>query len=175
MASAVLVSSVFVGLAPADRASAQAATVRCVIQENRLPASGTVALMSGDTQIASGTCSRGIEVEPGTYTAVIQLSGALDRPSKEKSVTVAAGETKLVRVDFRTGMLEVRIEAKTRGGTGMAIVFRDGKKIGTLGNAVAVHLSTGTYDVVVRYAGQEQRFEKTRLRAGQHRVLRARF
>jgi len=102
------------------------------------------------------------------------LDGTLDNPSKSVNVEVVAGKTAPVAVDFQTGVLEVRIEAKGQSGTGIVTVNRDGKRIGTLGSGVGGRLSAGEYEVVVRLGGQERRYSVD-LRPGQRRLVRAQF
>jgi hypothetical protein len=104
----------------------------------------------------------------------VRLDGTLDNPSKSVDVEVAPGKTAPVTVDFQTGVLEVRIEAKGQRGTGIVTVNRKGERIGTLGSGVGARLSAGSYEVVVRLGGQEQRYSVD-LRAGQRRLVRAQF
>ena len=121
-----------------------------------------------------GSCGPPISVRAGKWQATVRLAGALDHPSKRLEVDVVAGRTSPVRVDFPTGVLRVRIEAKGRSGTGVVTIRRGSRRIGTLGAGVAASLSAGTYDVVVRYAGKEKRY-RVELRPGQSRLVRARF
>jgi hypothetical protein len=102
------------------------------------------------------------------------LDGTLDNPSKTTEVEVVAGKTAPVTIDFQTGVLEVRIEAKGQRGTGMVTVNRGSDRIGTLGSGVAARLSAGSYEVVVRLGGQERRYTVD-LRPGQRRLVRAQF
>ncbi len=124
--------------------------------------------------MGSASCGAALSVPAGPATAIIRLEGALDNPSQTKAIQVAAGKTTSVAVNFETGALEVRIEAKGGRGTGIVTVNRGSKRIGTLGSGVAARLSAGTYEVVVRLGGQERRYSVD-LRAGQHRVVRAQF
>ena len=100
-----------------------------------------------------------------------------DIPSQELDAidtTVAEGKTSTVSVDFKTAVLEVRIEAKGQGGTGMVTVKKEGRRIGTLGSGVAARLSAGSYEIIVRLGGREQRHQ-VELRPGQRRLVRAQF
>ena len=168
----VLVLGVSVG---ASAALAQAGAVRCIVTANGAPATGTITLVREGERVEGGSCDQQFRVPAGEYAAVVRLDGALDHPSREKSIRVVMGETAVVKVNFKTAVLQVDIKTKSRGGAAMVMVLKGGKKIGTLGSGVAAHITAATYDVVVRYGGQEQRFEKVKLRPGQHRILRAQF
>ncbi|MCZ6805902.1 MAG: hypothetical protein O7F08_03040 [Deltaproteobacteria bacterium] len=155
-------------------AEAQAGEIRCSVTANGAPASGTIVVERDGREAAGGSCGIAISVPAGKWRATVRLDGALDNPSKRVDVDVTAGKTTPVRVNFQTGVLEVRIEAKGGSGTGMVTVNRGSKRIGTLGAGVAAQLSAGNYEVVVRYGGQERRYA-VNLRPGQHRVVRAQF
>ena len=160
-------------LAPTGTA-AQTGQIRCSVTTNGAPASGTIVIERDGRERAGGSCGTAISVPAGKWRATVRLDGALDNPSKKIDVTVKAGKATPVQVDFKTGVLEVRIEAKGRSGTGMVTVNRGSKRIGTLGAGVAAVLSTGNYEVVVRYGGQERRYTID-LRPGQRRLVRAQF
>lgn len=157
------------GLASADSA-------KCEILENGKPALGTFVVMAGDKRLGSGECGAdAVKLAPGEYTVVVKLDGALDGPELRRQVQVAKGAPATARVDFRTAVLEVRIQREGRRAAGVVIVRRDGKQIGTLGGGVAAHLSAGSYEVVVRYRDQEQTFKQVSLEAGDKRSLEASF
>lgn len=158
----------------AASAHAQTGEVRCSVTTNGAPASGTIAIERGGREEAGGSCGTVISVPAGKWSATIRLDGTLDNPSKQVDITVVAGKATPVRVDFKTGVLEVRIDAKGGSGTGMVTVNRGSTRIGTLGAGVAAQLSAGTYEVVVRYGGKERRYP-VELRPGQRRLLRAEF
>jgi hypothetical protein len=155
-------------------ADAQAGEVRCSVTTNAAPASGTIVVEREGREVAGGSCGTDISVPAGKWRATVRLDGALDNPSKRVDVNVTAGKATRVRVDFKTGVLEVRIEAKGGSGTGMVTINRGSKRIGTLGAGVAAQLSAGNYEVVVRYGGEERRYAVD-LRPGQRRLVRARF
>jgi hypothetical protein len=155
-------------------AEAQAGQVRCAITENGAPARGSIVVEQDGRRIGSASCGAPVSVPAGRATAIVRLEGALDNPSQSKEVEVVSGKTASVAVDFKTGALEVRIEAKGGRGTGIVTVNRGSKRIGTLGSGVAARLSAGTYEVNVRLGGQERRYSVD-LRAGQHRLVRAQF
>ncbi len=155
-------------------AEAQNGEIRCTVTTNGAPAGGTIVVEREGREAAGGSCGTVISVPAGKWTATVRLDGALDNPSKRVDVTVTAGKSTPVRVDFQTGVLEVRIEAKGGSGTGMVTVNRGSKRIGTLGAGVAAQLSAGNYEVVVRYGGQERRYTVD-LRPGQRRLVRAQF
>jgi len=104
----------------------------------------------------------------------VRLDGTLDNPSQIVDVDVTPGQTAPVSVDFKTGVLEVRIESKAQSGTGLVTVNRGTERIGTLGSGVTARLSAGKYQVVVRLGGQERRYDVD-LRPGQRRLVRAQF
>jgi hypothetical protein len=159
---------------PAVVAQGQSAAIRCVVTENGAPARGTLEVDQNGREVGGGTCGAVISVPAGKCKVTVRLDGTLDNPSKTTEVEAKAGETKLVSVDFQTGVLEVRIETKGQRGTGIVVVNRGSKRIGTLGSGVAAPLSAGRYEVVVRLGGEERRFTVD-LRPGQRRLLRARF
>lgn len=162
-------------VAPGVQAQRGSGRVLCEITENGGSASGTVTLRSGGRTVGSGPCGEALSVPAGSYEAVVQLDGALDRPEQRRRVTVAAGATERVTADFSTAILEVRITAGGRRAAGMAIITRNGQRIGTLGSGVSGHLSAGTYDVVIRYRTEERRFDGVTLARGQRRALSAAF
>ncbi len=125
-------------------------------------------------RVGSASCGAPLSVQAGPATAIVRLDGTLDNPAETRSIEVVAGKTTTLALDFKTGTLEVRIEAKGGRGTGIATVSRGSKRIGTLGSGVAARLSVGVYEVVVRLGGQEKRYSVD-LRAGQHRTVRAQF
>ena len=150
-------------------------SVTCEILENGQAASGTIALLSGETEVARGSCGRPLSAPAGEYTAVLGLDGALDGPEQRKSVSVQAGKSAKLTADFPTGLLEVRIRSQGRDTAGMAVIRRDGRQIGTLGSGVAAHLSAGTYQVVARYRTQQKPFDTVQIKAGERTVLDASF
>ncbi len=149
--------------------------ISCRITENGGGASGTVIVRQNGRQIATGSCGSSLPVPAGTYEVTLRLDGALDRPEQTRRVTVASGATEQVTADFSTAILEVRVTAGGRRAAGMAIITRNGQRIGTLGSGVAGHVSAGTYDVVVRYRTSERRFDAVTLARGQRRALSASF
>ncbi len=112
---------------------------------------------------------------PGSYVAVLRLDGALDRPEQTRSIEVRAGATEALAGNFTTAILEVSIQADGRRAAGMARIMKNGRQIAMLGSGVSAHLSTGTYDVIVRYRTREQRFDGVTLSASERRGLDASF
>lgn len=155
----------------ADAAEGQ---IACALTENGGPARGSLVVAQGGRRIASGSCAKPLSVEAGRYQVTIHLDGALDNPKQTRDATVTDGQTATVAVDFKTGTLEVRIEAQEQRGTGLVVVEKDGRRLGTLGSGVAARLSSGAYQVIVRLGGKEQR-HAVDLRPGQRRVVRAQF
>jgi hypothetical protein len=161
---------------PLDARSAQArGRVACRVTENGSAASGTMTVRKDGAEIASGSCGDPLSVPPGSYEVALGLDGALDRPTQIVRIDVAPGGTGLATADFQTAILEVRIEAEGRRAAGMATIFRNGERVGTLGSGVAGHLSAGTYDIVARYRGAEQRFDAVTLAPAERRSLTATF
>ncbi len=158
----------------AGAAQAQDGKIQCNVTENGTPSRGTVSVEQAGRQVASGSCGRALSVPAGKCSVTIHLEGALDNPAQTVQVRVDAGKTAPVSVDFQTAVLEVRIETTDRKATGLVAVEKRGKRIGTLGSGVAARLSAGTYVVVVRLGGKEQRYEVD-LRPGQRRLVRAQF
>lgn len=156
---------------PAD---AQTGEIRCSITTNGAPANGTIVVEREGREEAGGSCGSTISVPAGKWRATVRLDGTLDNPSKRVDVTVKAGKATPIRVNFKTGVLTVRIEAKGGSGTGVVTVNRGSTRIGTLGAGVAAQLSAGSYEIVVRYGGKERRYS-LELRPGQSRLLRAEF
>ena len=172
----LLVIFVLVAVVPA-RAPAQGAQgrVACRITENGAPATGTVVIRQGNAQVATGSCGEPVEVAPGSYSVVLRLDGALDRPEQTRNVSVRAGGTETVNADFATGVLQVSIQAGGRRAAGMAVIQQGGRRVGTLGSGVSGHLSAGTYDVVVQYRSEERRFDGVTITRGAQRTLEASF
>lgn len=155
--------------------AADGASVSCEILENGKPASGTIAVLNGETEVARGSCGKPLSVPAGEYTALLGLDGALDGPEQRRPVSVQPGKPAKVTVDFPTGLLEVRIRSQGRDTAGMAVIRKDGRQIGTLGSGVAAHLSTGTYEVVARYRTQQKPYDQVQIKAGERTVLDASF
>ena len=61
-------------------ASANGAKVNCEILENGRPASGTIVLLAGSTEVADGACGKPLSIPAGADSAVLRLDGALDGP-----------------------------------------------------------------------------------------------
>ena len=149
--------------------------VSCRILENGAPATGTIVVRQGSREVASGSCGAPVSVAPGSYSVLLRLDGALDRPEETRSVNIRAGGTESVQADFATGILEVNIQSGGRRAAGMAVISRGGRRVGTLGSGVSGHLSAGTYDVVVQYRSEERRFDGVSITRGQQRTLDANF
>jgi hypothetical protein len=146
------------------QAGAQSATAHllCEVTEN-------------GKEIAAGTCGKELNVPAGSYTAIVQLDGALDGPSQQRALNVSGGSKNALKVDFGTGLLEIRITSQGKRAAGMAIIKKDGRQIGTLGSGVSAHLSAGSYQVVARYRTQEKSLGEVVISAGQHVALDASF
>ncbi len=172
LATTIVLSAV--GWAFASEAAAQQATVQCKVTANGAWAKGSVVLMRGEKKVASKACETDIRVAPGEYNAVVRLEGALDRPSETQTITVTADEKKIVKGDFATGTLTVTVKAKG-GGSAKVTVKRGGKSVGTAKSGKAFQLSTGVYDISVKHRGEEVRFEKVEVNAGERRTLNAQF
>ena len=158
----------------AAEAQAQSGEILCSLTENGAPARGTAAAEQNGKAVAAGSCGAPLSVPAGKYRVTVRLDGALDNPSRSVDLEVKAGKSAPLNIDFKTGVLEVRIESKGQRGTGIVTVNRGSERIGTLGSGVAAHLSAGQYEVVVRLGGQERRYEVD-LRPGQRRLVRAQF
>ncbi len=171
IAWALLAAALF---SAAGWAHAQTGAIRCTVTENGAPARGTFEAAQSGKQVGAGSCGDPLALPPGRYEVSVTLDGALDSPTKTTSVAVTAGKTTPLTTDFKTGVLEVQIESKARGGTAQITVSRGSERIGTLGSNVPARLSAGTYAVVVRLGGQEQRYDVD-LRPGQRRLVRAQF
>jgi hypothetical protein len=157
------------------QAQAGAAKLMCEITENGEPASGTISVQRDGKEIASGTCGREISLPAGAYSAIVKLDGALDGPAQTKSVSVEVSARAVLKFDFATGTLEIRIASQGKRAAGMAIIKRNGVQIGTLGSGVAAHLSAGTYQVTARYRSQEKDLGAVAVNAAQHVALDAAF
>lgn len=156
----------------ASSASAQTGQIFCSVTENGSPARGNVVVEQNGRQVAAGSCNGTLSVPAGKHQVTVRIDGVLDNPAKTRGVEVAAGKTVPVSVDFKTGVLEVRIESQDQRGTGIVTVTQLGKRIGTLGSGVATHLSAGRYEVLVRLGGKERRYSVD-LKPGQRRLVRA--
>ena len=149
--------------------------VACEITENGKPASGTLVVLQGASEVASGGCGKPFDVPAGSYTAVLGLDGALDGPEQRRPLAIAAGQSVKLDADFATGLLEMRIRSQGRDAAGMAVIRKDNRQIGTLGSGVAAHLSVGSYQVVARYRSQEKRFDDVQIKKGERTPLEAAF
>jgi hypothetical protein len=149
--------------------------VTCEILENGKPGSGVVRMLQGEVEVANSACGKAVDVPAGSYTAALELDGALDGPEQRKPITLAAGQSMKVSADFPTGTLEVRILSAGKDAAGMAIIRKDGKQIGTLGSGVSAHLSTGTYAVTARYRAQERVFNNVQIDRDKRTALEASF
>lgn len=149
--------------------------VLCDVTENGQAATGTLTVLSGETEVASGPCGKPLAVAAGEYTALVELDGALDGPKQRQPLSVQAGKLAALKAEFATGLLEVRIKSQGRDTAGMAVIRKDGAQIGTLGSGVAAHLSAGRYEVVARYRSQQKAFAEVIIAAGQRTVLDATF
>lgn len=158
----------------APSAEAQQGQIQCVVTENGSPARGSFVVEQSGRQVASGSCAKAVSASPGRSKVTVRLDGALDNPAQSVEVTVAEGKTSQARVDFKTAVLEVRIETQGQKGTGIVAVEKGGKRIGTIPHGVPARLSAGSYDVVVRL-GAEERRTRVDLRPGQRRLVRAQF
>jgi hypothetical protein len=160
---------------PPAVAQRESSRLVCQVLENDEPASGTMTVRRGNVEVATGSCGVPVPVPVGTYEVEVRLDGALDKPTQTRSVRVGSRDTAQVQVGFATGTLRVRIEAAGRRAAGMAVIFRDGRRIGSLGSGVAAHLSAGTYTLVVRYRTEEKRLEGVALHQGQDRTVNVAF
>jgi hypothetical protein len=174
IAAGALLALAGAALQPTARA-ADNGKVACEVKENGKAATGTLSLLQGDKEVASGPCGKPLSVAAGTYDAVLSLDGALDGPQQKKPLTVTAGQAASVSADFATGLLEVRIRSQGRDTAGMAVIRKDGKQVGTLGSGVSAHLSTGSYQVVARYRTQQKVFDAVAIEQGKPTVLEASF
>ena len=158
----------------AQPAGAQAGEIVCRVTENGTPARGTATIEQNGKKVGGGACGAAISVPAGKSTVTVRLDGVLDNPSRKVDVEVTSGNRTPVTVDFATAVLEVQIRTKSAAGTGIVTVNQGGKRIGTLGSGVAARLSAGSYEVIVRLGGNEQRYAVD-LRPGQRRLVRAQF
>ena len=160
-----------------DQVDAQTgrARVTCEISENGQAASGTISVQRDGQEVAAGTCGKELTVDAGSYTALVKLDGALDGPSQTKPLTLQPNSKSSLKVDFETGMLEIRIASQGKRAAGMAVIKKNGAQIGTLGSGVAAHLSAGVYQVVARYRTQEKDLGDVAIAAGQKVALDASF
>jgi hypothetical protein len=149
--------------------------VICEISENGESASGMISIQRDGQEVVAGTCGKELNVDAGSYTAVIRLDGALDGPSQQKSLAVSANGKASVKVDFATGTLEVRIASQGKRAAGMVVIKKNGSQIGTLGSGVAAHLSAGTYQVVAKYRSQEKSMGDVTIGPNQRLALDASF
>src|SRR5688572_31241826 len=103
-------------------ANANGAKVSCEILENGRPASGTIVLLAGTTEVADGACGKPLSIPAGADSAVLRLDGALDGPEQRATLDPT---TPTLRADFATGLLEVRIQSQGRDTAGIAVIRRN--------------------------------------------------
>jgi hypothetical protein len=147
----------------------------CEIRENGQTASGVISVQREGKEVAATTCGKELSLKAGSYTATLRLDGALDGPEQSQPLTIRRDATALVKAEFATGTLEVRIVSQGRRAAGLAMIRRAGKEIGALGSGVTAHLSAGSYEVVARYRGQEKVFADVKISGGGHVSLDAAF
>ena len=155
-------------------ARAQTGQIACKVTENGSPTRGSFVVEQGGRRVASASCGRTVSVPAGPSKVTVRPDGVLDNPARTLDTTVADGQTATVSVNFETAGIEVRIETSTRGATGLVVVQKEGRRIGTLGSGVEARLSAGSYEILVRLAGEERRYSVD-LRPGQTRLIRAQF
>jgi hypothetical protein len=149
--------------------------VTCQVLDNGSPASGTMSVQAGGREVAEGSCGVPLRLPQGRYRVDVQLDGALDNPTKSQAVRVLAGKAAHVEAGFATGTLRVVVNAAGRRAAAMALIYRDGRRIGTLGSGVTAHLSAGRYAVVVRHRTDERRFDDVHVAQGRTRTLDVSF
>ena len=149
--------------------------IDCTIKENGAAASGVMVVRRGGQEIATGTCGKAVSVDNGSYDVVMRLDGALDRPEKVQKVNLKPGGKLTLNASFETGLLEVHATQGGRKAAAMAVISQSGRRIGSLGMGVTGRLSTGSYDVALRYRGEEKQFNGVTVSVGERRVLDAAF
>ena len=158
----------------AGSVGAQSGEIVCSVTENGALARGTASVGRNGKEVGAGACGVALSVPAGKYKVTLRLDGTLDNPSKTVEVEVSPGKRVPVAADFKTGVLEVRIDSKGQRGPGIVMINRGSQRIGTLGSGVGARLSAGQYEVIVRLGGEERRYPVD-LRPGQRRLVRAQF
>lgn len=161
--------------APSTDAQARRGRIACTVLDNGAPASGTMAIHRGSRQVQEGPCGHPVELPPGAYEVEVQLDGALDRPTQRRPTRVKPGNTSEVKGRFATGTLRVMVRARGRRAAAMAVIFKEGRRVGTLGSGVSAHLSAGKYEVEVRHRTEKRRFEDVAVRKAKARTLDVTF
>lgn len=161
----------FLALAAVPARAADSGAFLCESSNNGLAAPATFRLLSGDQQIASGSCGGSKPVPAGRYDAVIILDGAADQPTVRELVKIDAGQTARVQASFETGELLVDVTRGGRRSIGMVHLFRDGQPIGSVGAGSANRLSIGSYAVEIESRGEKRPRETLTIVRGQRRHL----
>lgn len=159
------------GSAPHPTLAESPGRVRCALTENGQHAEGVLRLEQNGKSIASGSCAKALQVPAGTYTAVLGLDGALDSPEQRSNVRVQAGQGAEIRGDFTTGNLRIEVQSKGRRAAALATISRDGRQVASLAGGVNARLSTGRYDITVRYRDQEKTIPGVTIAKGQTEVV----
>lgn len=149
--------------------------IDCTILENGATASGVMVVRRGGQEMATGTCGKAVSVDSGSYEVVMRLDGALDRPEKVQKVNLKPGSKLTLNASFETGLLELHATQGGRKAAAMAVISQSGRRVGSLGMGVTGRLSTGSYDVALRYRGEEKQFNGVTVSVGARRVLDAAF
>ena len=131
-------------------------TLRCAVDENGVSAPASIEVRQGTRVVASASCANAITLPAGSYTAIVTLETAIDRPTRTLSVSVPGDAEAIARASFATAILEVRFTAGGNSTSGIAIVRQGGRDIGTLGSGVPVRISAGTYDLTLRYRSTDR-------------------
>jgi hypothetical protein len=178
MRPALMLGSSAIALAafiPGTGAQAARGRIACTVLDNGAPASGTMTARLGSRQHAQGPCGAPLDVPAGSYHVEVQLDGALDSPTEVRTAHVRAGQTSQVEVGFATGTLRVMVQAAGRRAAAMAVIYRNGRRVGTLGSGVSAHLSAGRYEVEVRHRTEQRRFDDIVVRRAERRTLEVAF
>ncbi|MFT3921474.1 MAG: hypothetical protein QM778_02945 [Myxococcales bacterium] len=156
-------------------AAAPSARVDCEVQENGQPALGSFRVMSGETQIAKGSCGRAQEVPPGGYDLQITLDGAIDAPTSKQRVEARVGELTKARASFETGEILVELTRDGRRTVGTIRLLRGKDVIATLTAGVTSRVSAGTYSVEIESRGTRRVLDAITISRAERRSLSADF
>lgn len=150
--------------------------LECIAFENGAYAPAHARITDRGNVVWEGPCgAEPAALGEGTYEVAITLDGALDRPTKTRTVSLTEGQDVTIEASFETSILEVRIQHDRERAAGIVRVLRDGQLVGTLGSYIPARLSSGEYSLVVSYRTESQTIDPFVLVPGQRRAFTVSF
>jgi hypothetical protein len=171
-----LAFSTLLALSGASQAgAAPSARVDCEVLENGKPSLASFRVMTGDSQIAKGSCGRPQEVPGGGYDLVISLDGAVDAPVAKQHLDVRVGELTKAKASFETGEILIELTRDGHRTVGTIKLLRGKEPLATLTAGVTNRLSAGTYGIEIESRGTRRVLEAVTVVRGERKSLNEDF